>query len=62
VWRLTKDYGAQAFAVVFACMYIPMTLAIWRALCKIGAPQAGELHTLLGGVDQLSEEDISAIR
>jgi hypothetical protein len=43
-------------------MYIPMTLAIWRALCKIGAPQAGELHALLGGVDQLSKEDIGAIR
>jgi hypothetical protein len=47
---------------MFTFMYVPMTLAIWHALCKIGAPEASELHALLGGVDQLSEEGIGAIR
>jgi hypothetical protein len=65
VWRLTKPLESTAFAVVFSCMYIPMTLAIWHALCKIGAPdspEAGELHALLRGVDQLSEGEIGEIR
>jgi hypothetical protein len=39
-----------------------MTLAIWHTLCQISAPEGGELHALLRGVDHMSGEEIGAIR
>eukprot|EP01045_Picozoa_sp_COSAG04_P025256 COSAG04_NODE_3281_length_2977_cov_1.344336_2_plen_483_part_00 len=62
VWRLTRDRNQQAFGVMFAFMYCPMTLAIWHALCRIGRPDRGEMHALLGGVERLSDAEVAAIR
>eukprot|EP01045_Picozoa_sp_COSAG04_P016682 COSAG04_NODE_1415_length_6863_cov_9.475163_4_plen_506_part_00 len=62
VWRLAADPTAQAWAVVFAFMYCPATIAIWHALCRIGKPGVGEMHALLGGVEGLSEDEVGAIR